>query len=105
MEYKEVAKKVIRLYAKFCVNKGYDFRTYDDYKTVFYWIMSSILKKNYIVDFSLCSQYVTLQDEFTKELRDLKVLKNIKYDVGREVLFELIKVMFDIVIDELKKES
>ena len=105
MEYKEVAHKLIILYAKFCVDKGYNFNTYDEYKTVFYWIMSSMLKKNYIIDLRLCSQYVSLKKDFMMEVRDLKVLKNIKYDIGREVLFELVKVMFDVVIDELKKES
>lgn len=105
MNYRGIAKSVIRLYAKYCVDKGHQFSTYDEYKTVFYWIISSILGTTKIIDFSTCIKYVDLKNEVTNEIKRSKLLKNITHKGSKEILFDVIVAMFDIVIKELKEEQ
>ena len=106
MNYRVTAKDIIKLYAKKCVEWGYQFDTYADYRTVFYWIMAEILGIRHIIDLKLCSKYNELRIKFTKEIKDAKILKDIKYKGSKEILYDVMKVMFDIVIeDELKKEN
>lgn len=105
MNYRVTAKDIIKLYAKKCVEWGYQFDTYDEYRVVFYWIMASVLNTSQVIDLNLCSKYMELRNKFIKELRDRRIIKNIKYQGSKELLYDVMKVMFDIVIEELKKES
>lgn len=105
MNYRGIAKSIIKLYAKFCVDEGYQFSTYDEYKTVFYWIISSILGTTKIIDFSTCIKYVDLRDGVTNEIKRSKLLKNIMHRSSKEILYDVIVAMFDIVIKELKEEQ
>ena len=105
MNYRGMAKSLIRLFARYCVEKGYQFSTYDEYKTVFYWIIASILGTSKVIEFSTCSNYIDLKNGVTKEIRDSRLLKNIKHRGSKEILYDVIVAMFDIVIKELKEEQ
>lgn len=102
MEFKDIAKKIILLYARYVVKEGYEFDNYNDYRVVFYWIISSILDIPYIVDMLLCSKYNNLRIGFRKELKKSGLLRKIRYKGSKEVLFNVIKVMFDLFYKEIK---
>ena len=48
MQYRIIAKEVIKEYAHFLVDSGYDFPDYDVYKDVFYTVLSDIMKVPYV---------------------------------------------------------
>ena len=56
MQYRDIAKEVIKEYAHFLVDSGYDFPDYDVYKDVFYTVLSDIMRVPYVEGVSKNSQ-------------------------------------------------
>ena len=105
MDYRETAKALIRFYARYCVDNRYEFDTYDNYRSVFYWIMSDALNTKYTIDIKICSKYISLQRKFLVAVKVSGLLDSLATQVAKNLVFDIIKAMFDIVISDLKESE
>lgn len=104
-DYRELAKQTIRQYAHFCADNHYEFDTYDNYRTVFYWIIGLVLQQDFVIDIENGTKYQDLKVEFIKDLKRTKLFTELKNYKSKFILFGVIKAFFDIVIKDLKESE
>ena len=99
MQYKYIAKYAIRKYVELIVEKGIEFDSYDEYKEIFYNVISDVLRIKHTINSKLVK---TIAKDYKKALGS-EFINQIKG--SKDISYNVVKAMFDIVIKELKEES
>lgn len=102
MQYRDIAKEVIKEYTHFLVDSGYDFPDYDVYKDVFYTVLSDIMRVSY-EDKVYNEKIKEIEKGYRKILKEKDLLRHLKHN--KEITFNIVKALFDIVFRDLNESG
>lgn len=97
MQYRDIAKVVIKEYAQYIVDEGYTFDSYGTYSSVFCEVLRVTL------GLEKSNEYAVIAKGYKQRLKNKCIYATARR--YREIVFNTSKALFDIVIRELRESE